>query len=58
MLPPILTRRISSFLALSIIIFLALVVAIITIDKSSKFKALQAEQPLWLKMAVASETNE
>ena len=42
----ILTRRISSFLALSIIVFLAFVVGAIAIYQSSKFKALQAETPL------------
>jgi len=56
MLPPILNRRISSFLALTIVIFLAFAAGAIIIYQSSKFKALQAEQPLWL--ANANITNE
>lgn len=56
MLSAILNRRISSFLALSIVIFLAFVVGTITIYQSSKFKALQAEQSPW--MTAISETNQ
>ena len=59
MLAPILTRRISSFLGLSIVVSLAFAVGAITIYQSSKFKALQAEEPLWYTqmMATTSATD-
>lgn len=49
-------RRISSFLALSIIAGLAFILGAIIINQSGKFKALQAEMPPWYDQTFASST--
>jgi|GEM_PF-4602516 len=55
-MPPFLTRRISSFLALSIITGLAFILGAIIIHQSNKFKALQAEIPPWYTEMLATST--
>jgi len=58
MLSLLFNRRISSFLALSIISSLAFILGAVIIHQSNKFKALQMERPLWYSQISTSATNE
>jgi len=50
-------RRVSSFLALSLVAGIAFILGAIIIYQSNKFKALQAERPLWYSQMAAGAIN-